>query len=97
MCDYMLHASYLGESFGLSVLEFSLCGKKVITWDGGVWHKQHLQNLGEKCIKYRDEKELYSILRELKKEDIDKELINRVFQKYSPQKIMEDFNTIFLR
>lgn len=96
-CDYMLHASYLGESFGLSVLEFSICGKGIITWNGGVWHRQHLQNLGEKCIKYNDENELYCILRGLKKEDKNREYIEYFSQKYSPEKIMKDFNTIFLR
>ena len=36
----------VGESFGLSVLDFAYCEKPVITWNGGLWHKQHLSYLG---------------------------------------------------
>lgn len=31
-CDAMLHARSDGETFGLSVAEFSACGKPIITW-----------------------------------------------------------------
>lgn len=94
-CDAMLHACSLGESFGLSILEFSYCNKPVITWNGGSWHKQHLKNLGDKAILYNNEEELYKILSNYKRD----EYINKdwnVTSKFSPEKIMMQFKNVFL-
>ena len=58
----MLHACNLGESNGLSILEFSYCNKPVITWSGAAWHNQHHINLGDKAIIYNDKESLERIL-----------------------------------
>ncbi len=94
-CDAMIHACSLGESFGLSILEFSYCNKPVITWNGGAWHKQHLSNLGDKAIKYNDETELYNILNTFKKEDYLGKDWN-VTKPFSPKLVMEQFKKVFL-
>lgn len=99
VCDAMLHAQILGETQGLSVLEFSYCNKPVITWNGGQV-KQHLKNLGDKAIKYNDEKELYSILTNFNSvyEEKNKVLKGnwRVTEKFSPKHIMKQFDKVFL-
>lgn len=94
-CDAMIHASSLGESFGLSVLEFSYCNKPVITWNGGKWHKQHLTNLGNKAVIYNTENELYDILNLYdKKNYIHKDW--NVTELFSPKRIMDQFQKIFI-
>lgn len=95
-CDAMIHACYLGESFGLSVLEFSFCGKPVITWNGGYLHKQHLENLGDKAILYNDENEITNIFENFKKptkDDQKKYLINN----FTVENVMNQFNNIFIK
>ena len=98
-CDAMIHACSLGESFGISVLEFSKCNKPVITWDGGDWNKQHLINLGEYAIKYRNKEELIEILSESKENEKWRE--NRDYWKttipFTPENVMKQFNEVFLR
>ena len=49
-CDAMIHASSLGESFGISILEFCKANKPVITFTGKLsnipfYNNQHLKNL----------------------------------------------------
>ncbi len=65
-CDAMIHASYLGESFGLSIGEFGLCNKPVICFNGGWFNgeenQQHLRILREKALIYNNKTELYGIL-----------------------------------
>ena len=90
-CDAMIHASSLGESQGLNILEFMYCKKPVITWNGGLWHKQHLENLGENAIKYNNEKELTNILINFKKHKINYDL-----SRFSPEVVMSCFNKVFL-
>lgn len=97
-CDAMIHACGLGESFGLSILEFIYCNKPVITWNGGSWHKQHLENLGNNAVTYENKEELFHILSNLKKEElvVSKNFTQEVKQKYSPIKIIGDFKNLFL-
>lgn len=93
-CDAMIHASSLGESQGLNILEFMYCGKPIITHNGGLWHRQHLENLGDLAIKYNNEKELLNIITNFKKRNID---YSKILKKFSPENIMNDFNNIFLK
>ena len=95
-CDAMIHASTLGESFGLSVLEFSFCNKPTITWNGGLWHKQHLENLGDKAITYNNESELLSILKSIDKKSLQQKYYN-VTRDYTAEKIMKQFEDVFIK
>jgi hypothetical protein len=95
-CDAMIHASMLGESFGLSVMEFSFCNKPVITWDGGMWHKQHIHTLGDKCFRYNSEDEVYRILLEFDKERVKGKDWN-VVADFTPEKVMREFERVFLK
>jgi len=44
-CDYMLHASQKGESFGLSILEFLSRGRPILTFEPRVSEVERLQKL----------------------------------------------------
>lgn len=86
-CDAMLHARERGETFGLSIGEFSIMNKPVITYSESP-EKQHYFNLGEKAILYKDKDELVNILTSWKK-DSTKEW--NCFQKYEPEAVMKIF------
>lgn len=94
-CDAMIHACSLGESFGLSILEFSFCNKPVITWNGGSMHKQHLEYLGDKAILYNSQSELDQIFSNFNAQESKKKDWN-VTSKFTPEKIIKDFKKVFL-
>ena len=99
MCDCMIHCCWMGESFGISVLEFSAMNKAVITWNGGTL-KQHLKNLGDKAILYNDMSELYNILTTYKKENNISLGVNKnlnVALKYNDVNVMKKFDKVFLQ
>lgn len=98
-CDAMLHARTDGETFGLAVAEFSALNKPVITYDAPYWWymKAHLDMLGDKAIKYRDEAELTTYLK-----DIDKEYVKDVewdcySVKFSPTNVIKKFEEVFIK
>jgi glycosyltransferase involved in cell wall biosynthesis len=96
-CDAMIHCQQLGESFGLSVLEFSSMNKPVITWSQGIM-RQHLLNLGDKGILYNTMEDLYKILINFKRKDYNKgENYWNVTTKFIDVNVMEKFNNIFLK
>ena len=95
-CDAMLDACSLGQSFGLSILEFSFCNKPVITWNGGTLHNQHLRNLGNKGLLYNNENDLVELLTnfiENKDEILKKDWKIDIF---TPEYVMNQFKSVFL-
>lgn len=96
-CDAMIHASLLGESQGLSILEFSYCNKPVITWNGGQWHKQHLDNLGDYAIKYNNKEELYNILTNFSLIKTKNVQFNNVCKQFTPEIVMKKFESVFIK
>jgi hypothetical protein len=87
-CDYMIHAFNIGESFGISVLEFNLLGKKVITYGNRqVRYTNHLDELDDKIL-YNNEDDLIKIFSSLKRY---KSIRNDKDNKFSPQKVMDIF------
>lgn len=97
-CDSMIHASSLGESFGLSILEFSHQNKPVITFrgNGQEWHTQHLSNLGNKAILYNDKNELVHILKNFIPEEYKRINYKSICDPFTPKKIMGQFQKVFL-
>ena len=98
-CDAMIHACTLGESFGLSVLEFSYFNKPVITWNGGLWHKQHLDHLREKVILYSDPQSLKTVLTHFQENKKEREKENPNFwtiRTFTPEYVMPIFDSVFL-
>lgn len=94
-CDAMIHASNMGETFGLAVGEFSTCNKPIITYsniDTKLTY-EHLRILGDKGIYYNNENDLMNIFREFKK-DSTKDW--NCYRDYEPEKVMKIFEDIFL-
>jgi hypothetical protein len=97
-CDSMIHARSDGETFGLAVAEFSSMNKPVMTYDAPYWWymKSHLDILGEKAIKYKNEEELSTYLRDINKEyvtDVDWDCYSKVF---TPKNVINKFKEVFL-
>ena len=92
-CDAMIHARGIGETFGLSIAEFSIKNKPVITCPCG--DLEHIHILGNMCIKYTTKEELIDIFKNIKN------IINsrndwNAYTNYTPEKVMNLFNdTIF--
>jgi len=93
-CDMMLHARGRGETFGLAIAEFSTKNKPVITFSNSR-ERNHIDTLGNKGIYYHDYNSLCNILMNTQKLDIEGKEWNR-YQEYTPEKVMEQFNKIFL-
>jgi hypothetical protein len=94
-CDAMIHGRKHGETFGLAVGEFSIKNKPVIT-SKTHGDKQHIANLENKAILFDSEKNLINIFADIKN------IINsrndwNAYHDYSPDKVMEKFNTIIFQ
>ena len=93
-CSAMIHARWEGETFGLSVGEFSSLNKPIITCNIGAI--EHIDILGDKAIIYNSENQLMNIFTNI--EDI----INcrsdwNAYEEYSPSKVMQIFNNLILK
>lgn len=91
-CDVLLHARGRGETFGLTCGEFAICKKPVITY-GGSFETEHMDILGDKCIKYYNPQQLFEILVNFKQYNID--MTDNGYMKYTPEAVMERFKNIF--
>lgn len=94
-CDAMIHAQSLGETFGLSIAEFSVNNKPIITYGGSVWNDNYKKILGDKAIYYETETELYNIFNHFDTSKYKGKDLN-CYKEYSPKKVMEIFKKIFL-
>ena len=100
-CDVMLHANSRGETFGLSVGEFSSKNKPVITYSlkDTTWEhpgKNHILVLGKQGIYYDNYEELLNILMTIQKSDIANKDWN-CFKKFTPENVMKKFKEVFLK
>ena len=97
-CDACLHARNTGESFGLTVAEFSSKNKPVITTTHCTEYNcdmAHIEMLGDKSILYTDYNSLVHILTNLKIYTA-KHTDWNAYREFSPEKVMTRFNQIFL-
>jgi glycosyltransferase involved in cell wall biosynthesis len=90
-CDAMIHARKRGETFGIAIAEFSSCNKPVFTWDGS-HERAHLEMLGDKAVKYKDQEELENLLLSYKILDTN----YNMYKEYTPEKVINKFNQVFL-
>ena len=88
-CDAMLWARSDGETFGLSIAEFSICNKPVIACKTG--DLAHVELLKDKGIWYNNIYELKNIITKFK---INNDIDYNVCKEYSPEKVMNIFNNI---
>jgi len=97
-CDACLHARNGGESFGLTIAEFSIKNKPVITTTyctAELNDLAHIEMLGDKSILYSDYTTLTDILTNFK--DIEKTRENwNAYSMYNPQTVMQQFRQVFL-
>jgi len=93
-CDAMIHARSGGETFGCAVAEFTMSNKPVITY-GLSGENAHIDILQDKAIVYNNSEELYDILNNINKY-IKYDNYYDAYSEYSPEKIMNKFNKVFL-
>ena len=101
-CDAMLHARMQGESFGISLGEFSMKNKPIITWNGKnakeIYNTHqdlaHLDLLGNKGIYYEDYQTIYDILNDFKP---DLSVDWNAYRNFLPTPVMIKFNEVFIK
>ncbi|MDE1192043.1 MAG: hypothetical protein PW786_07890 [Arachidicoccus sp.] len=92
-CDAMLHARLSGETFGIAIGEFAISNKPIITYLNSP-EKAHIQMLGDNAFYYHSKKSLKKILL---LEDLSKKNAAAQYNEFSPEKVMDKFNKIFLQ
>lgn len=94
-CDAMIHARYVGESFGMACGEFSLRNKPIVTWFGSR-ERSHIDILGDSGIYYNDENDLTTFLLNIQKKDIQNKDWN-CYKDYLPELVMNKFKEVYLK
>jgi len=89
-CDAMIHARLRGETFGIAVGEFAICGKPVISYLDSP-EKAHLKELGPHGLYYHDERMLYLVL-----DSFVPQTRQPLYTQYTPEKVMAKFKEVFL-
>ena len=100
-CDAMMHARADGEIFSLSTAEFSIRNKPVITWNPpnppSHYDTGHIYVMGEDSIYYKDGNELFFILTNLDKKEINSLDWGKYCGDYTAEKVMNEFNEVYLK
>lgn len=91
-CDVMIHARERGETFGLTIAEFSTLNKPIITYRDSP-ERNHINILGDKGLYYSNYQELYNILNTFTV--IPGEY--NCYQDFTPEKVMDKFSKVFLK
>jgi hypothetical protein len=90
-CDAMIHARQMGETFGMSVAEFSVKNKPVITCPVG--DLEHIEILGDKAVLYRSKDELLGVFRNIASILASRSDWN-AHRMYTPEHVMDIFKTL---
>lgn len=90
--DAFLSARKRGESFGISIAEFSIKNKPIITFGGEQTDKAHLEQLKDNCYLYYNENDLYNIINNF--QIIEKDW--NMYKEFTPEKVMEKFKKVFI-
>ncbi|MBD8084313.1 glycosyltransferase family protein [Chryseobacterium caseinilyticum] len=90
-CSALLHARERGETFGITVAEFALLGKPVLTFADSP-EKAHYNHLENNAYYYRNGKELKDLIL-----DTDLSLTAReLYKKFLPEPVMDRFKKVFI-
>jgi glycosyltransferase involved in cell wall biosynthesis len=95
-CDAMIWARSDGETFGLSIAEFSICNKPVIATNIG--YDAHYKFLKDKGLWYSTTDELVNQIKYIATTD-KKELQKKdwnAYKEYTPENVMNIFNKIVI-
>lgn len=99
-CDAMIHARYDGEIFSLSTAEFSVRNKPIITWNPKKppYHYDigHIYILKDNAIYYENDQDLFNILLNIDKSDINHKQWGIYCENYTPEIVMNEFKTVYL-
>lgn len=95
-CDAMIHGQLLGETFGLSIAEFSVHQKPIICYNGWVLNDNYKRILNEKGIYYTTDEELLRILMTFEREKYRNRKDLNCYSEYTPEKVMKTFEKVFL-
>jgi len=94
-CDAMIHGQSLGETFGISIGEFSVNNKPIVAFNGKVWNDHYKTILKEQALWYLTDDECYKILTTFDPKDYKDKDMN-CYSEYSPEKVMEQFKNVFI-
>ena len=92
--DAMLWAQHMGETFGIAIGEFSSKNKPIIAMKIGVL--SHVYLLKDKALWYNDSESLYNILLNFNP-DIEKHKVWNAYDDYTPEKVINIFNKVYLQ
>ena len=84
----MIHARGMGETFGLSIAEFSIKNKPVITCNCG--DLEHIKILGDKAIIYNSKEQLLQIFKSIRTTIQSRKDWN-AYKLYNPEFVMNLF------
>ena len=90
-CDALLHARERGETFGITVAEFAIMGKPILTFADSP-EKAHIMELKDKAYYYRNSNDLKDLL-------LDSDLslnASENYQKFLPSPVMDQFKKVFI-
>jgi hypothetical protein len=94
-CDGMIHARSRGETFGISIGEFSSRNKPIITF-GQSPERNHIMVLKDKALVYNNQKELDNILQSFDRKNTNNINYDCYTKLFNPQTVMKTFNEVFL-
>lgn len=92
-CNAMYYGRNGGESFGLACGEFSIQNKPVIA-KLNEFHNNHLDVLGDNIIGHTCYDELYHIITNWNM--YNKNVENNAYKQFTPEIVMEKFNSVFI-
>lgn len=96
-CDAMIWARADGETFGLSIAEFSTCNKPVIAFrHEGISSDFHIKTLKNKAYWFKTAEELITILTSFNR-DAAKLGDWNMYNDYTPEKVMKIFKDLVLK
>jgi hypothetical protein len=91
-CDAMLWGRSDGETFGLSIAEFSVKNKPIFCTNSG--ESGHISLLGDKAILY-NQNNLFNLLKTFDK-NIESKKDWNAYAEYTPEKVMDKFKEVFI-
>jgi hypothetical protein len=95
-CDAMLWARSDGETFGLSIGEFSTCNKPIIAYKHeNISSNFHIKTLKNNALWFRTADEFMKILTSFNRESVKQKYWN-MYTEYTPEKVMNIFRRLVL-
>lgn len=96
MCDGMIHARDMGETFGLSIGEFLFFDKPVISCYNASHNIGHRFMLKDKGLWYTNYNECLELILTFNKNNILKNFYYELVSEYTPENVMKRFDKLFL-